>query len=169
MHRSTIAPPALLAPRCLLALLFVLVCFVLPPREANAMSILDAGKSCVFSAVKGTLLLNGQPAAGAVVKRQVEYQSKDSDEATADASGQFEMPALYQRSVVKFLPAEFVAAQSLVVEYQGKEYKIWSNTKRKPDENAELGGKPLHLTCELSADLQLHREFGSILRTSCTW
>lgn len=133
------------------------------------MSILDAGKSCVFSEVNGVLLFQGKPAAGAVVKRQVEYQDKDGDQTTADDAGRFSLPALYQRSVVKFLPAEFVAAQSLVVEYQGQEYKIWSNTKRKPEPNAELGGQPLNLSCEITGELKLYREFGSILRTSCTW
>lgn len=133
------------------------------------MSILDAGKSCVFSEVNGVLLFQGKPAAGAVVKRQVEYQDKEADQTTADEAGRFSLPALYQRSMVKFLPAEFVAAQSLVVEYQGQEYKIWSNTKRKPEPNAELGGQPLNLRCEITGELKLHREFGSILRTNCTW
>lgn len=147
----------------------VILVFLIQPVEVFAMSILSAGKSCVFSEVNGVLLFNGAPAAGAIVKRQVEYQDKDSDQATADEAGRFSLPALYQRSVTKFLPAEFVVAQSLVVEYQGQEYKIWSNTKRKSEENAELGGQPLDLRCEITAELQLHREFGSILRTNCTW
>lgn len=147
----------------------VILLFLMLPMEVFAMSILDAGKSCVFSEVKGELLFKGQPAAGAIVKRQVEYQSREGDQTTADEAGRFSLPALYQRSVTRFLPAEFVAAQSLVVEYQGQEYKIWSNTKRKPEENAELGGHPLVLRCEITDELRLHREFGSILRTNCTW
>jgi hypothetical protein len=39
----------------------------------------------------------------------VEYRSKDSDETTADAAGHFSLSAIYQRSIVKFLPVEFVA------------------------------------------------------------
>lgn len=132
------------------------------------MSMLGS-KSCVFSEVQGVLLVNGKPAAGAIVKRQVEYQDKESDQTVTDAAGRFSLPALYQGSATRLLPAEFVAAQSLIVEYQGQEYKIWSNTKRKPEENAELGGQPLNLRCELTAELQLHREFGSILRTNCSW
>lgn len=133
------------------------------------MSVLGGGKACIFSEVSGVLLFNGEPAAGAIVKRQVEHQGQESDQATADEAGRFSLPALYQRSVSRLLPAEFVAAQSLVVEYQDQEYRIWSNTKRKPEENAELGGQPLNLRCEITAELQLHREFGSILRTNCTW
>lgn len=127
------------------------------------------GGSCVFSEVRGVLLFKGQPAAGATIKRQVEYRTRDSDQTTADAAGVFSLPALYQRSAAKFLPAEFVAAQSLVVEYQGQEFRIWSNTKRRSEENAELGGRALDLRCELTDELQLHREFGSILRTNCRW
>lgn len=134
-----------------------------------SMEVLAMGKACVFSEVAGVLLFDGQPAAGAVIRRQVEYQRREADQTTADATGHFSLPALYQRSALRLLPAEFVAAQALVVEYQGEEYRIWSNTKRSPEENAELGGLALNLRCELTAELQLHRQFGSILRTSCRW
>src|SRR5690554_150672 len=147
----------------------VILVFLMLPMEVFPMSILRMGKSCVFSEVTGVLLFNGEPAAGAIVKRQVEYQTRDGDQTTADEGGRFSLPALYQRSAAKFLPAEFVAAQSLVVEYQGQEYRIWSNTKRTPEENAELGGQPLQRRCEITAEPRLHRQFGSILRTNCTW
>lgn len=133
------------------------------------MSILDIGKSCVFSEVNGTLLFNGKPAAGALVKRTVEYQRKESDETTADAEGRFSLPAMYHRSIVKFLPAEFVAAQTLRVVYEGQEYEIWVNTKRKHEENSELGGLPLNLTCEITSEEKLHEEFDTLLVTKCVW
>lgn len=133
------------------------------------MSILNAGKSLVFSEVNGLILSNGEPVPHAKVIRKVEWASLETDETTTDEQGRFHFPDAYQRSVSRLLPAEFVAAQSLEVEVGGEPVKIWSNTKRSTDKNAELGGAALNLTCELSHPLALHREFGSILRTNCTW
>jgi hypothetical protein len=125
---------------------------------------------CVFSEVKGQILLHGVPASNAKIKRRYEFANElKEDDALTDLQGYFYLPAIYQSSWVGLLPMEFVVAQSMVVSYQEKDYKIWSNTKRSTTENSELGGHKLILTCELNEPLTLYRDFGSILRTNCKW
>ena len=60
--------------------------------EASSMSIFDAGKVCVFSAISGTLLKDGKPVAGAKLVRSAEWQSKKQDETVTDEQGYFEFP-----------------------------------------------------------------------------
>ncbi|MCH8499854.1 MAG: DUF4198 domain-containing protein [Marinobacter sp.] len=129
----------------------------------------DIGKVCVFSEVTGVIRLQGQPVEGATVVRTHDYRKAVSDQATTDADGAFAFPAAFERAWTSILPIELVIAQRLTVSYQGQDYLIWSNTKRSKAENTELGGLPLTLTCELTDELRLHREFGSILRTNCVW
>lgn len=145
-------------------LLMALPIFLLLTTEVSALS-----KLCVFSEVNGLVLLEGKPVVGAKVKRLFEYDRLEFDETVTDNTGAFFFPAVYQRSIASLLPREFVVAQSMLVTHQGEEVKIWSNTKRSDTENSELGGAKLNLSCELSAELTLYREFGSILRTNCSF
>ncbi|WP_237444745.1 DUF6795 domain-containing protein [Sinobacterium norvegicum] len=133
------------------------------------MSIFDIGKSCVFSPASGVLTLNGQPISNAKITRMVEWQKTETDETTTDENGYFQMPGLYHRSATSLMPVEFVASQSLVVEYEGQEYKIWSGVKRSSEENAELGGAELRLSCELTDELKTIRHGASLLRSNCNW
>lgn len=134
-----------------------------------AMSLFDAGKSCVFSEVKLKVTHNGKPASGARLTRYISWQKEVSDEFTLDDNGEIHLEAVYQRSLTSLLPVEFVVAQSLTVSHQGKEVEIWLNSKRRPDENSELGGQALALTCELSNEPVLHEEFKTLLLTNCNW
>lgn len=47
--------------------------------------------------------------------------------------------------------------------------KIWSNSKREPEENAEFNGRPIELVCEMTNETEIYRDFGSRMRTLCTW
>ena len=114
------------------------------------MSIFDAGKVCLFSRISGVITLDGKPIANARLVRTVNKESDKVDEATTDEKGYFEMPAVFERTVTKFLPQEFVVSQKIVVHYQEKEYEIWSGIKRDKEENVESRGKPLVVTCELN-------------------
>lgn len=117
-----------------------------------AMSLGDVGKVCLFSPISGTITLNGAPAVNARVVRTGDRDGPRVDETFTDAKGYFELPAMYERTVTKFLPMEFVASQKIVVSHSGKEYEIWSSVKRNPDVNAEARGKPLVVTCELNSE-----------------
>jgi hypothetical protein len=104
-------------------------------------------KMVLWSAMKGRVLMNGQPAAGAVLRRSYLWHFKDetgSDETQADANGGFAFPVIERRSLLgALLPHEPVIEQEIV--------KAWNYAKRDYNENDENQGHPIHVTCHLDA------------------
>lgn len=137
--------------------------------EVEAMSIFDLGKTCVFSVVKARLTKDGVPLKNTQVIRRWEWNKLREDSTTTDESGYFELPAVFEKSITRMLPTELVIAQGIYVVDAGEEKKIWSNSKREPEENAEFNGKPIELSCELMNEMEIYRDFGSRMRTLCTW
>ena len=135
----------------------------------KAMSILGIGKTCVFSEVRVRLLHNGKPVSNAKVIRRWEWNKLQEDNTTTDENGYFEFPAVFEKSIARILPIELVIAQGLYVVDGDEEKKIWSNSKREPEENAEFGGKAFELTCEITNEMKTYKDFGSRMRTLCTW
>lgn len=133
------------------------------------MGIFDAGKVCVFSHVKARLTMNGEPVANVKVIRQWEWQELKEESTTTNAEGEFEFPAIFERSITRFFPSELIVGQALYVVVGGEKTKFWSHAKRKPEENSEFKGKPISLFCELTNETQLHEELGSAMLTLCTW
>lgn len=131
--------------------------------------MLGVGKTCVFSSVKMQILKNGKPVKNAQVIRRWEWNKLKEEKTTTDENGYFSLPAVYESSVSRLLPIELVIAQGIYVVEEGEEKKIWSNSKRKPDENVEFGGKPIDMRCELTNDLKIYKQFGSRMRTLCEW
>ncbi|WP_226864676.1 DUF6795 domain-containing protein [Microbulbifer taiwanensis] len=149
---------------CLSALIFSISSMV------EAMSIFDAGKAYVFSPVRLSITLDSKPVEGLkVIRRWSWNEDKGEDYAFTDSEGLVELPEIRRRGVTQFFPAEFVAAQQIVVVVDGSEDRIWSFSKRSPDINSELEGTPLDLTCELKGDEKMYRDFGPALFTKCTW
>lgn len=133
------------------------------------MTIFDAGKVCLFSKISGVITLDGKPAAKARVIRTVNLNKNKVDETYTDENGYFEMPAVFQRTVTKFLPQEFVATQELHVEHDQKKYRIWYSVKRDPSENTESRGKPLAVSCELNSEERHFLINRSPMHTLCAW
>ena len=133
------------------------------------MSIFDFGKTCVFSEVKVRLTKNGKPLINTKVIRRWEWNKMQQDSTVTDENGYFEFPAIFEKSLSRMLPVELVIAQGLYVIEQEGEKKIWSNSKREPEENAEFQGRSITLICELTNELEIYRDFGSRMRTLCTW
>ncbi|WP_460804417.1 DUF6795 domain-containing protein [Microbulbifer agarilyticus] len=133
------------------------------------MAILDIGKAYIFSEINLSITHKGKPAANAKITRIVEWQKEKVDVFTTDDHGQAALPALKERSLNQLLPVQFVAAQVVNVEFQGEKYEIWVNSKMSPAENAELGGIPLNLACELTQEAVPIEELDSVLVTSCRW
>ncbi|MGI9280809.1 MAG: DUF6795 domain-containing protein [Endozoicomonas sp.] len=133
------------------------------------MSILDIGKMCTFSKISGVILNNGEPVANATVIRETDYEKKFTDQTTTDENGYFEMPALFVRSIAKYLPQEFVVGQSIKVVIGDKEERIWFGVKRKKEENVESRGKPLIVTCDLTNDEEHLEVNGSLFIGKCRW
>jgi hypothetical protein len=123
----------------------------------NAMSLFDAGPICTFSSVR------------AKVTRITRFKDTVTDVTSTDDSGAFSFPANFSRSVKKFLPMETVITQQILVNYQGKSYEIWANGKMNSEEDSELGGLPIDLSCELTEEPRTFRSSGSLILTNCHW
>ncbi len=147
-------------------LLFMLA---IPISGSAGMSISDAGKVCLFSKISGVIKLNGEPVSNARLVRTVNLSSPETDEASTDENGYFEMPAVFKRTIAKYLPQEFAVSQEIIVHYDGKEYRMWSGVKRKPEENSESRGKPLVVTCELNSEKSMIKVNNSPIFSLCTW
>jgi hypothetical protein len=117
-------------------------------------------KMVIWSAMKGRVLMNGQPAVGAVLKREFNWGWKDengSDQATTGAGGEFSLPSIERSSFLGgILPHEPVIRQVITVTWQGKSYDAWAYFKRDYDNNGENGGRPIVVTCRLEAERVKH-------------
>lgn len=133
------------------------------------MSILDAGKVCLFSKISGVITYQGKPVANARLTRTAGLSKDKTDETRTDENGYFEMPAVFERTITKFLPQEFVAKQVIVVDYDNQQYDIWSGVKRTPDENAEARGESLEVSCELTQEKNLKQVNHSPIISRCIW
>jgi hypothetical protein len=110
-----------------------------------------SAKPCLFSGMTGVVNYEGKPAANVRLLRKIE--DKDIDETITDEKGYFEFKVVYQkRSLLSFLPMEFVIKQEIIAFKDGIEYEMWSGVKRKREENSESRGKPLVVTCELTLE-----------------
>lgn len=134
------------------------------------MSISDAGKVCLFSGMSGVITTNGKPAANVRLIRTAALGKPKTDETITDANGNFEFPPMFDRTITKFLPQEFVAKQDIVALYNEQETKIWDGVKRKPEENTEARGSALVVKCELEQkELEYKSVNGSPIFSRCTW
>src|SRR5688572_12294402 len=147
--------------------IFIFILFIF--QESSAMSFFNPGKTCVFSAVRAQLTLNGEPVKNATVIRRWEWKDLQEETTKTDEKGYFELPAVFESSISRMLPVELVIAQGLYVVIEEEERKFWSNSKREPEENAEFLGRPISLVCELTDEMKITREFGSRMHTLCKW
>ena len=133
------------------------------------MSIFDFGKVCLFSKMSGVIKLYGAPTAGVKLVRTVDRAKPISDETITDKNGFFEFPAVFERTITKYLPQEFVVAQTIVAHHNNKEYKLWSGVKRSEEENSESKGNSLIVQCELNSEENYLKVNGSPIFSLCTW
>ncbi|MDC7221112.1 MAG: hypothetical protein PQJ59_14345 [Spirochaetales bacterium] len=102
------------------------------------------GKVVLFSPVKGTLTLNGEPLAGVKISRVYSRPASEKDRSDAvytDGEGNFSFDVATGRlGIMRFLPHEAVIFQSLTAEYLGEEYLIWYHCKRDYHLMGELKG-----------------------------
>lgn len=133
------------------------------------MALGDVGRVCLFSPISGVITMNGQPVVNARLVRTGDRNGPKVDEVASDQKGYFEFPAMYERTITKFLPQEFVASQTIIVYYQGQQYEMWSAVKRKPEENVESRGNPLVVTCELNSEQTSIMVNGSPIHSLCSW
>lgn len=87
----------------------------------GAITIYWVGRTCVFSAVKAQLILNGKPVLHTKVIRRWEWNSQKSDESITDEQGFVTFPAVFEFSISRFLPIELVIAQGVYIVRDGEE------------------------------------------------
>ena len=131
-------------------------------------------KISLFSEVSGVITLDQKPLADARVTRTVEWKDKTyKDEAVTGTDGSFAMPPM--EGPGRQLMAEFVAFQTITVQYQGKTWPIWGLTKGDERLNHELidknnmntDGMPIKFSCELSDPERYIQLLSAVLETNC--
>jgi len=148
---------------------FIIISIFICASGVFAMALTDVGKVCLFSKMTGVIKLDGKPVANAKLIRSVNKSGKKVDETITNEKGEFEFPAIFERTITKFLPQEFVVKQEIFVQYNHKEYKIWAGVKRGPEENTEARGKDLVVDCELNSEKKFIEVDGSPIISLCTW
>ena len=149
--------------------IFILLLIVVVNKGVFAMGLSDAGKVCLFSGMSGVIKLDGKPVSGARLVRTVKKDKKNADEVITDENGYFEFKPIFERTLTKYLPMEFVVSQQIDVFYQDGKFEMWSGVKREPEENTESRGGPLVVECELSSEEELKVVNGSPIFSLCKW
>ena len=126
-------------------------------------------RAVLFSPVELQLIRNDLPVVGVEVRREVSWRGAIVEKAITDTEGVVTFDALRRFSFTSFLPMELVVPQYISAVIDGKELELWLNTKRDGALNAELGGMPLKLRCNLSDELSLYEAYGSLLSSRCHW
>lgn len=149
------------------------IVFLLFSTGACAMGLLGE-KVYLFSEVKGVITLNNKPVKGARIIRTVEWKDDTYvDEATTAEDGSFTLPL--KKGKGRILLAEFVAYQTMEVEYEDQKWLIWRTIKRNELINGELvdrdhpDGMPIIFECELSDKQKLFGLRSAVLRTRCSF
>ena len=121
----------------------------------GVLHALPMSRVVLWSPMSGRVLMNGRPAAGAVLQREWFWHWKDRrarDTAIADADGAFSFPLPAGRSLAgALLPHEPVIEQVMDVQWQGESYRVWSRFSHSYTLNAENAGRPVVVTCRLDA------------------
>lgn len=89
-------------------------------------------KVVLWSPTRGRVLLNGQPAAGAVLVREYVWHwggKTGTDRTTSDSDGEFTFPAISGRMLLGMvLLHQPVTRQAMTVEHPGVSYHAWNFT-----------------------------------------
>ena len=124
---------------------------------------------CLMSAVSGQLVKDGQPLPNTKLVRELSYVYKDgfhTDEATTDAEGNFNFPAVFENKKRFVFLNMFSVGQSIKVD----EDIIWIGSKTEPEENSEGRGESVYLDCNLeNKEMTTTRIDVSIYHTTCHW
>ena len=146
----------------------------------KAMAFFDSMKVNLFSDMKGVVTLNGEPVAGAVVKRLADPGNKKyRDEKITDAQGRFSFPRMEMHTVWKLLPAAVVISQKVTIEYEEQEYLAWAMEAYNGRYQGELNNirilgtgdeVDIDLVCELTGEESRKKGAGvRVIEGMCVW
>jgi hypothetical protein len=115
----------------------------------------------IFSELRGVVLVQGRPVAGAQVVRSWHWDltsERGADAAVTDAEGRFHLPAVLRRGWLRrWLPHEPFVEQTIDVTHAGGTVTVWMLDRRNYRPGGELGPErsapALAVTIELDAPL----------------
>ena len=150
--------------------LFILLTFVLSVSGCGeGMTFGSKSEVYLFSGVKGLLTYKGEIVRHVRLRRWLEYNGEQYEDHTETRSDGFFVFDSIRKNERSILPKEFISHQKIFVTHQGGEVLIWETVKRSEEENAELEGRVLNFTCELTEEPRfVHLAFNSI-GTKCRW
>lgn len=138
-------------------IVFCLILLFIFQTEVFAMSFFGK-KVCVFSAVNGKVVQQGEPIINATIRRTYTWDSKDyTDEVSTDENGYFSFPEKFESSVWAFFPHNPSIIQFVKIQVENNEYQAWGFQKGNYDVNGELDGKPMKLLCDLDSPKVTHK------------
>lgn len=127
-------------------------------------------KVCLFSETAGIVTRDGAPVSGVEVMRAHQWNDgRKTTTTTTGPDGRFHFPAVEDRSLSGFLPGEVVIEQEITLRHEGRDYLAWQTAKRNFDVDGELGGRPLDLRCELTAEHTVREIGDAVIRGICTF
>jgi len=125
-----------------------------------ALRATPMAKVVLWSPMRGRVLIDGVPAAGAVLAREFNWHwgnKQGGDRVVADGAGEFSFPALFGRMLLgQVLPHEPVIEQVMTIDYGGKSYGAWYHFNHDDSLDAENDGRPIVMTCRLDAQPSPH-------------
>jgi len=135
-----------------------LLCFT--STQVHAMGI--GFKICLASDSSGVVTDEGKPIEGAVVQRKVINDGKEYvDEVITGPEGTFFFSAIYERTLLKYVPfAQPVVSQEVTITFQGEAHSAWRLVKADWEYLGEVNSgqaivkgnvKPMVMRCELSS------------------
>jgi hypothetical protein len=110
-------------------------------------------KVCLFPAVNGSVILNGTPVNGAVLKRSAKWtwgEETVEDSAITSADGKFQFSPIFKRMYLgAILPHEPNVELTLLIEHNGVTYKALLARKSDYDDPGII-----EIVCELSNPIE---------------
>jgi len=135
------------------------------------MSLFDFAKICLFSEVNGVVVKDGVPIKGAEVIQTVSYGGgeKVRNSTTTNSQGEFHFNALFRHSIRTLLPGASVYDQEIIIKYENQEIPGWIMVKQNRQENTELDGLPISLTCDINSEEQRKTTQSNVVLGICHW
>ena len=120
------------------------------------IEVFPMAKMCLFSEVRGEVVLHGKPVVGAAIEREVFWLWKNErikDSTITSEKGEFLLPAVIRSSILgSLLPHEPVIEQRIVITVGGTRYQGWGHIKSNYEINGETNGAPISLSCDIASD-----------------
>lgn len=129
-------------------------------------------KHCVFSAISGTITLNGEPVKHARLVRTGKLGHAKTgvvDETTTDENGYFSLPNMFQSASEFGGLAMFIIFQKIEISHNNQIALIWSGSKYDGEIGSENRGNTLDVICELSMEMRSLFINSGQYHTNCLW